>query len=1385
MSFDEPKLAAGTPRLFAERTNRSPLKLDKHGFLLRTKRHFEAERLLQTSCSLIVAPPWTGKTFTAESIFGGVSQEDWPHRWLTSFEKVSVRSLPPGWWGEWREGSAAALWIIDALDEGQRTDPLAWKTLFPILDALSDAERRRLRLLLFGRESDLREHIPNLEGDLRRLFADSFWSVELLPLDADNARNCVLDWANNDQSAFSRVCTLIEQNSLGASGIASYPAALRQLAKTQAGTKTSERRIWESVLRNLVEELRQPRHLRTEPEDRFEAAQRIAAALTLSSQERLGGPGSGSPALEDILSHRSNPNQPTRTAGREALLCLMFRTLPDGSRQFLHRNVREWMAAFALSRHSLQRLRPVLQGEAPTHELPATIRTEYLDLARLLAKVSESSEVQGWLRHALRGAPSDLFTPNPNDARALLDRLEQLADRGAKLTWTEDPIALDRVAAAGAGEEIARRLRDADRSPAARLALLQLGAGPVRPLPEVIDAAATIVRDPSQDDELRSWCASAVARSGSRDLLQSLVPYIETATPSTRKEKAAISSLLAGLVEQRVWNAVRAFEFIPDGPAGPIVDSSHLLPLTLEEHMSEEDATEIVANLGRHQIKSLIDELADAERKSELAVHPRWDALAAAVRKLALARPVDAERLRLLHPFVFSPGRVTDRWEHQLRSELVQSYEVSEAGRRELFEAMVNEGGRGDGADTDHHQWWWIDGLLKTEDLPWLAEHIHAFSAKYPRVWHTALRLSGQTSDEALARETRRTAEEHAPEAVASHEEVRAQLEEWQRESQARQKQQEEARQPIAELSRQILANPDLTLQRQLWNLSWISFSRGTFRPRNLVGSWGDLPEDLRAEILATCATALDEVTPTTIPEGRSFPTALQWEAQAFVQVRRLAPERLPLTEEHIERWLPAVLKTFNEEKFAVLAESMAVAQGAAERVMLEAIERELREESAYSILLQDLPAELWSESVTCWVAEKVRGALSGEARSGLLRFLAARRPDVGLKQAREIIGQRTGEKVIGFDSDRPEGELDDLGVQALSVLLALAPAEAWPLVEDAASLAGPRFFELMLGFTHWAREELAIDWREWPIERIARLAKLLFEAYPPELDPAIEESALRSLGPDDDFRELRWRTLGHLAELEDPSAAAILETAKEIHPDAREWLESLRASREADALVRTGPAMSQPSPGGALAVNEACRLLDDEDFRLIRSDDDLLEVVLEDLARIEKDIGHDLDLLYFPREKGEPERRQNEAALQVYLRRRLEDRLRGKVLDRETLVKWNKRTDIRVIAPVLGLPEDPARVVIEVKWSDNKDISTALSKQLGRDYLLANGLRHGIYLVGWNGHLGIWRRSSGPRPRNTPEALAEALQRQANGFREEHPEVDIRPLVWDLRRSR
>jgi hypothetical protein len=182
----------------------------------------------------------------------------------------------------------------------------------------------------------------------------------------------------------------------------------------------------------------------------------------------------------------------------------------------------------------------------------------------------------------------------------------------------------------------------------------------------------------------------------------------------------------------------------------------------------------------------------------------------------------------------------------------------------------------------------------------------------------------------------------------------------------------------------------------------------------------------------------------------------------------------------------------------------------------------------------------------------------------------------------------------------------------------------------------------------------------------------------------------------------------------------------------------------------------------------------------------------VEELGELEKTVEYDFPMLCHPNAEGDVEERRREEALQSYVLRRLSDRLPGRVLDegtevildRETELKRRRRADIRVVAPVLGRRE-VAKIVIEVKWSDNSDakrgVSTGLTEQLGKEYLLEENLSHGVFLMGWNGKL-AWKHTAEPRPKEkTPAALLEALQQQAKEFCGKHQGLVIRPIVWDL----
>lgn len=198
-------------------------------------------------------------------------------------------------------------------------------------------------------------------------------------------------------------------------------------------------------------------------------------------------------------------------------------------------------------------------------------------------------------------------------------------------------------------------------------------------------------------------------------------------------------------------------------------------------------------------------------------------------------------------------------------------------------------------------------------------------------------------------------------------------------------------------------------------------------------------------------------------------------------------------------------------------------------------------------------------------------------------------------------------------------------------------------------------------------------------------------------------------------------------------------------------------------------------------------RAIESADYRGIRTDEDLLNALPEVLERVGKTANTHLSMLYGP-ESGGPSKRLHEDALQSYLQCRLHDMLRDRVLDsgttviadREDLAAYNKRLDVKVRAPRLG--GGYATVVIEVKWSDNEEVSTALDEQLGH-YLRENdGLSCGIYMVGCSGTLGTWHRRAGHRARPATKGwLLEKLVEQAAGFADTNADMQIEPFVMYL----
>ena len=153
-------------------------------------------------------------------------------------------------------------------------------------------------------------------------------------------------------------------------------------------------------------------------------------------------------------------------------------------------------------------------------------------------------------------------------------------------------------------------------------------------------------------------------------------------------------------------------------------------------------------------------------------------------------------------------------------------------------------------------------------------------------------------------------------------------------------------------------------------------------------------------------------------------------------------------------------------------------------------------------------------------------------------------------------------------------------------------------------------------------------------------------------------------------------------------------------------------------------------------------RLVEKGIHRLIATEDDLMEVVLESLDRFEVALvgTNNPRVASLWNYEGAGNRRRDftpkdEEDLSGEIAAWLQTDLgvgRGVVLNREVQPRRGTRTDVLVDAISSESGVGRLTIVIEVKGCWNAEVRTALQTQLVDSYLAPNGWTHGIYLVGW-----------------------------------------------------
>lgn len=171
----------------------------------------------------------------------------------------------------------------------------------------------------------------------------------------------------------------------------------------------------------------------------------------------------------------------------------------------------------------------------------------------------------------------------------------------------------------------------------------------------------------------------------------------------------------------------------------------------------------------------------------------------------------------------------------------------------------------------------------------------------------------------------------------------------------------------------------------------------------------------------------------------------------------------------------------------------------------------------------------------------------------------------------------------------------------------------------------------------------------------------------------------------------------------------------------------------EAEALTRH-TTWQPPNPRAILW------LIFEQDKRLVQNGEQLLDVLLESLQRLELELQGETPAAVFLWNETKP-KDENDFSNYVKLFLDKDLKSRGVIVNREVELRRSyggnpgERTDIHVDAVLKqtnGDTYDSITVIIEVKGCWHDEVKTAMKTQLAERYLADNPYPYGLYLVGW-----------------------------------------------------
>lgn len=309
----------------------------------------------------------------------------------------------------------------------------------------------------------------------------------------------------------------------------------------------------------------------------------------------------------------------------------------------------------------------------------------------------------------------------------------------------------------------------------------------------------------------------------------------------------------------------------------------------------------------------------------------------------------------------------------------------------------------------------------------------------------------------------------------------------------------------------------------------------------------------------------------------------------------------------------------------------------------------------------------------------------------------------------------------------------------------------------------------------HLTRVIMYVDFTALDDNLLVSLAELVLDRFPMATDPPLSET---SWGRDDrqEVAQVRARMLNRLVE------HGQVDHLQRLAADRPEPDRSVLRRMSAQARLQAAELAHEPMTPEGLMI-----LLARPDVRLVRTDSDLLAVVLEQLS----DLQHDLNFrgaaeyLWSDAVGDHAARLKAEDTVSQWIADQLQQRLGADIiLDREVQVVPQRqgigtRVDLAATASTAAPGSQTTRVAIEAKRYDHPDLRSALVNQLVEGYLQPAELRCGIYLVYW---VDPDQRPPGRGSRRELDvsALREELSVQSRSLPAEY---EVAPVVLDVSR--